>query len=341
MHAISILRAVLKWPFNRCYDLLSRLMLRLAPGYQASLAVKTWPSLLFDENRDGLAEPIENLLAELKRGLDAESVREIDRYFQRVVFATHASKAGVLCSPEAWIRLLDPQELSMAEKLPPVHAHPFPSSRYLDITDNGILFLPATIREKIKGNDVIDGGAYIGDSIRSLVRYEPGHIFAFEPSEGNLAELRENSRRYAWKNVIPVKKGLGAKKGTGEVTSKTQIASSAQVSSSQDHRELKNKRGIEITDIDSFVEENSLSLALVKLDVEGLEYDVVLGAANSIKKHRPILLLSIYHNPKDFFKIKPLIESWNLGYQFQVRKLHPLHPFSETMLIAHVMEENH
>ncbi|WP_297570126.1 hypothetical protein [Helicobacter sp. UBA3407] len=32
------------------------------------------------------------------------------------------------------------------------------------------------------------------------------------------------------------------------------------------------------------------------------------------------MLLSIYHNGSDFFDIKPMIESWDLGYQFKIIK---------------------
>jgi hypothetical protein len=37
-----------------------------------------------------------------------------------------------------------------------------------------------------------------------------------------------------------------------------------------------------------------------------------LGAEKTIKKDKPILLISVYHTGKDFFEIKPLLESWNL-----------------------------
>jgi hypothetical protein len=61
------------------------------------------------------------------------------------------------------------------------------------------------------------------------------------------------------------------------------------------------------------------------------------GAINTIKKQKPVLLLSIYHNANDFFEIKPLIESWNLGYKFKIRKLSMKEYFLvETMLICEI-----
>ena len=42
------------------------------------------------------------------------------------------------------------------------------------------------------------------------------------------------------------------------------------------------------------------------------------GAYETIKTQKPTLLISIYHNYDDFYKIKPLIESWKLGYKFDI-----------------------
>ncbi|HEB7542554.1 TPA: FkbM family methyltransferase, partial [Campylobacter coli] len=55
-------------------------------------------------------------------------------------------------------------------------------------------------------------------------------------------------------------------------------------------------------------------------DIEGFEQDFLKGALETIKKHKPALILSIYHNIDDFFNIKPFIEQLNLGYTFQVIK---------------------
>jgi hypothetical protein len=59
----------------------------------------------------------------------------------------------------------------------------------------------------------------------------------------------------------------------------------------------------------------------------------LLWAEKIIKKYKPILLISIYHNWRDFYKIKPLIESWNLGYKFKIKHL-STHIFFETVLIC-------
>ena len=47
-------------------------------------------------------------------------------------------------------------------------------------------------------------------------------------------------------------------------------------------------------------------------------------------------MISIYHNYDDFFNIKPLIESWNLGYKFKIIKPKIDCLILETVLLAEV-----
>ena len=60
------------------------------------------------------------------------------------------------------------------------------------------------------------------------------------------------------------------------------------------------------------------------------------GARRTIEKYKPVLLMSIYHNADDFFNIKPMIESWNLGYKFRIHKLIDYSVSREVLLIAEV-----
>jgi hypothetical protein len=72
--------------------------------------------------------------------------------------------------------------------------------------------------------------------------------------------------------------------------------------------------------------------------LEGYERNFLLGAEKTIKEQRPALSISIYHNYEDFFTIKPLIESWNLGYAFKVLKPLDGRIMAETILLAEVVE---
>ena len=74
----------------------------------------------------------------------------------------------------------------------------------------------------------------------------------------------------------------------------------------------------------------------IKTDVEGFEQQLLDGAINTIKEQKPILLISIYHNYHDFYKIKPWLESLNLGYKFNFFKGCDGHPSAEILLIGEV-----
>lgn len=57
----------------------------------------------------------------------------------------------------------------------------------------------------------------------------------------------------------------------------------------------------------------------IKMDIEGAEYDALLGSVNTIKKYRPTLGICLYHKPEHLFSIPLLINSWNLNYDFYIR----------------------
>ena len=71
------------------------------------------------------------------------------------------------------------------------------------------------------------------------------------------------------------------------------------------------------------------------MDIEGAAKLAVLGALNTIKNYRPILVISIYHTPEEFFEIKPLIEKLDIKYKFMIKNLNPIDYFEhETILLC-------
>ena len=70
------------------------------------------------------------------------------------------------------------------------------------------------------------------------------------------------------------------------------------------------KTSVEIKTLDSF----QLQPEFIKIDVEGFEYQVLLGAENTIKSHRPILLIEGIAKGD---RVHRLFESWNYNiYKF-------------------------
>ena len=72
--------------------------------------------------------------------------------------------------------------------------------------------------------------------------------------------------------------------------------------------------------IDDLVELKCLpKVDLIKMDIEGAEPYALEGAVKTIKKYRPNLAISIYHNMDDFSKITPWLDNLGVGYKFYVR----------------------
>ena len=86
--------------------------------------------------------------------------------------------------------------------------------------------------------------------------------------------------------------------------------------------------------VDDYVREHKIKVGLIKVDIEGAEQSFLRGAKETICKQKPTLLISIYHNVDDFLDIKPMIESWNLGYKFKVFKPTIGSVSAETLLIC-------
>ena len=90
--------------------------------------------------------------------------------------------------------------------------------------------------------------------------------------------------------------------------------------------------------LDHFAEEHGLTVGLIKADIEGAEQSLLRGAEKTIRKDRPALMISIYHNIDDLLDIKPMIEAWNLGYEFRIYRPIIRKIASEIMLIAEAQE---
>src|SRR5690606_17078840 len=125
--------------------------------------------------------------------------------------------------------------------------------------------------------------------------YTDKKVHSFEPVTENYNLMLRTIHMNRKENIIPVKKGLGRKRV------KEQIKVSGSASSIAMNIDSKETEQIEIETLDNYVRENNLKVGLVKVDIEGYEQDFLLGAQEVIKQQKPILLLSIYHSPNDFF----------------------------------------
>jgi FkbM family methyltransferase len=189
----------------------------------------------------------------------------------------------------------------------------------------------------IKNKNILDIGAFIGDSALLFSQYTDKKVYSFEPLQDNYIYLTQTiSLNNLTDKIIPEKIALSSHKGTDKIVATKEGTIAAKLSSVDrdplSHNDI--SEVIKIDTLDNYCMLNNIdSIGLISIDIEGAEQLFLNGAINSIKKFKPILLISIYHNPDDFFNIKPMIESWQLGYHFTIRR-YPSACLVDTVLIC-------
>ena len=302
---------------------------------------KTWLLQNYDQ--------LETKTIILKTGLDSESCKIVDTICERLFFISPWQRYSnrILCNKSLIIS--DIEELQQREITEKYHIdqikeiYKLPKEYYPPSTfyyDDGLKFVPKNVMQQIENKDFIDGGAWIGDTALAFLKYKPNRIFSFEPVKLNYELLEKTIILGELEGkIVPVKMGIGASESTVTLFGNfTDASIHKEVLEMRTAPERQVQEIVKITSIDNFVESNGVEPGLIKLDVEGNELDAIKGAIKTILKYKPLLLISVYHTPTDFFEIKPYIEAQCPGYTFMVRRLDPFHPTAETILIGHYKE---
>jgi hypothetical protein len=95
-----------------------------------------------------------------------------------------------------------------------------------------------------------------------------------------------------------------------------------------------------MTTIDEEVKKHKIqNVGFIKMDVEGYGLPIIKGAIETIKSHRPVMSLAVYHNNDELFKIKPLLEQLldNYVYEFHLHQFVD-NDFAELVLFCYPKE---
>jgi FkbM family methyltransferase len=162
---------------------------------------------------------------------------------------------------------------------------------------------------------VIDCGAYRGDTAAEAIEYFPHleAVYAIEPDKRSYKKLLQFAES-AKKRIIPINAAVWNDVRMGELQQSGNRNSSISSTASYEHK----------ADETQLISVDSLSVFdadYIKYDVEGAEYEALVGSAETVKKAKPALLVSLYHRSGDVFRLVEYLYSEYPEYRFYVRRL--------------------
>lgn len=181
----------------------------------------------------------------------------------------------------------------------------------------------------------VDVGAYTGDTLVRFLMAAKGkynEIIAVEPDKANRECMKKNMKELrlddkityleegAWKEKTELKFYQAGSDVTYE--SSNFVESTANILPAQ--MEKKGITGIEVQlpvdTLDNMLTNVDKENLIIKIDVQGSEYEAILGATQVISNFKPILVLEFATHSNHILDIIPLLHKLNADYQFYLRQ---------------------
>ena len=165
------------------------------------------------------------------------------------------------------------------------------------------------------GEVIVDAGAYTGDTVVALERNCFGYrrIYAFEASSASYRELLENVKEH--ENVTCIHKALGDNQETLWFSNKNEDMGNHIIDDASDNSVEKEQ--VQVVCLDEEIKE---PVTLIKMDIEGAEYVAIKGCKRHIREEHPKMIVCVYHNNEDIFRVARLIHGYDDTYRFYLRK---------------------
>lgn len=165
-----------------------------------------------------------------------------------------------------------------------------------------------------QNEDYLDLGAYRGDTIRELLNYtnsKYSSITALEPDRRTFKKLCEYAGNMS--DTLLLQKAVF----NGSDTVHFNSAAGRQSSIADKGEET------DSVSIDYLYKDKKVTY--IKMDVEGAEYEALLGGKETLRAQKPKLNIALYHRSEDIFRLPLLIKEINPNYRFHLRR-HPYIP---------------
>ncbi|MBR2548735.1 MAG: FkbM family methyltransferase [Clostridiales bacterium] len=141
------------------------------------------------------------------------------------------------------------------------------------------------------------------------------HIYSFEADPKNYEKSKEVLAPLGKCELFPY--------GTADVNKKVYFAADAFETSCIISREEAEKRNFEgVEEIETVALDDVLAgkrITFIKMDIEGAEYEALLGARQLIMENRPRMAISVYHKFEDFVLLADLVLKMHPDYRIAFR----------------------
>lgn len=176
---------------------------------------------------------------------------------------------------------------------------------------NYVQYLDLDILKPSSDEVIVDLGAYTGDTIQSYIdtygKDSCKKIYCYEITKETFENLKGNLRKYD--NVEFINKAALDHKGVLYINENETGASANTLKETGDKEVI-------ATTIDDDIKD---AVTLIKMDIEGSEQKALKGCVRHIKNEHPKLLISVYHNHEDLYKIPLMINDMDSSYKFYLR----------------------
>jgi FkbM family methyltransferase len=167
-------------------------------------------------------------------------------------------------------------------------------------------FKAGVVGDRLKGGTVLDIGANIGNhSLYYAIECCAGKVIAFEPVDETFVNLKKNVELNGLNDTIEI-----YNLGVGERRSKARLKNPIWRPNigAATLEEVQNGN-IDIVSIDDIM--NFKRVDLIKIDVEGMECEVIRGALETINRNHPFIVLESLHDN----------DSWRNDNIFEIIKM--------------------
>jgi FkbM family methyltransferase len=159
------------------------------------------------------------------------------------------------------------------------------------------------------GDVVIDAGGCWGDTALCFAQ-DAAQVFCFECMPSNISILKGNLglNPVLGAKISVIQRALWSRSGGKFVFEDMGPGSHPAADGAG--------VDVETETLDDFLSANSVErVDFIKMDIEGAELEALIGAERTIRKHRPQLAISIYHDLRHFASIPRWIADLDLGYR--------------------------